>query len=409
MAEIIHCPECERSVSVPERLFGKLVRCPSCKATFRAQAPEEEEPELEVVEEEPPRRTKPTRRDEEEEEVPRRKPRTEDEEEEAPRPRRREPDDKEDARRPRRARSKMEDEEAEVERPRRRLRDADEEDDEDEPPRRRKRIKLTGDEIWSWKRVRVGLTLVMAAAAVGLLANVVGVVWFRSVEMSDAPAPSGRGTTAVSASFSTGFIALLVVYFLLCFVGVGLAIWGNIVCMAFRGKLSARSTLTSCIAMLILGLFLFAGGLAFLYVRVRLWSSSPTSAPPLEGLVIYIFGATVLLAQPGVFSLFVRNVAEGTRQGGLALTLILQAIVAGGIALAFVIAAMSQYSSLTGVMSAVYEGTGRGGVQEVGDTAESVLKILFFAEIGYVAWFVTSIILAHVGISRLVQRRWVEN
>src|SRR5262245_11270524 len=108
MAEIIPCPECERSVSVPERLFGKIVRCPSCKATVRAEAPEEQEPEIVVVEEEPlrPRSPKPARRDpdEDEEEVPRRKPRADDEEEEAPRKRRRD-DDEEDAKRPRRARS----------------------------------------------------------------------------------------------------------------------------------------------------------------------------------------------------------------------------------------------------------------------------------------------------------------
>src|SRR5262249_61224619 len=98
MAEIIHCPECERSVSVPERLFGKIVRCPSCKATFRAEAPEEEEPELEVVEDEPPRRTKPIRRDEDEEEVPRRKRRAEADEDEEARPSRRDRDEQDQAR-----------------------------------------------------------------------------------------------------------------------------------------------------------------------------------------------------------------------------------------------------------------------------------------------------------------------
>src|SRR5713226_5949814 len=52
MTEIINCPACTRTVSVPERLIGKTVRCPSCKSTFVAESAIGE---VEVVEEEPPR------------------------------------------------------------------------------------------------------------------------------------------------------------------------------------------------------------------------------------------------------------------------------------------------------------------------------------------------------------------
>src|SRR5262249_6241373 len=360
MPEIIHCPECDRTVSLPERLIGKIVRCPSCRKTFRAEAPVEEEAEPVVVDAEPPRP-----RD--------RKPSSQDEDDRSRRRRRDEEGDDSDAR-PRRARRR--EEEDEDDRPRRRSRDRDEEEDEEEDRPRRKRPKLTGDEVWSWKRVRVGLAFVLAAAALGLIANVVGVLWIKSIELFEKSAIRSGEMPAWAGPLTSSCIILLVVYFLLCFVGVGLSIGGNIVCMAFRGKLSARSTLTSCIAMLILGMFLVAGGLVYLGVRVRLWgekfestSSAPPGAPPFEGLIVIIFGATLLLAQPGVFSLFVRNVADGTRQGGLAISLIFQAIIAGVVAIAFVFAAMSMYSSLTGAMSARFEGGSRGGVQEVGDAA----------------------------------------
>src|SRR5215831_1882698 len=38
MPEISNCPSCKRPVSVPERLIGKTVRCPSCKSTFTARS-----------------------------------------------------------------------------------------------------------------------------------------------------------------------------------------------------------------------------------------------------------------------------------------------------------------------------------------------------------------------------------
>jgi predicted Zn finger-like uncharacterized protein len=40
MPEIIACPECGRQLRVTEDLFGQLVKCPSCQATFTAAAPD---------------------------------------------------------------------------------------------------------------------------------------------------------------------------------------------------------------------------------------------------------------------------------------------------------------------------------------------------------------------------------
>ena len=36
MPEIIHCPQCERKLRVPEELLGRTVKCPTCGVTFTA-------------------------------------------------------------------------------------------------------------------------------------------------------------------------------------------------------------------------------------------------------------------------------------------------------------------------------------------------------------------------------------
>lgn len=40
MPEIIACPECGRQLRVTEDLFGQMVKCPSCQATFTAAVPD---------------------------------------------------------------------------------------------------------------------------------------------------------------------------------------------------------------------------------------------------------------------------------------------------------------------------------------------------------------------------------
>jgi hypothetical protein len=36
MPEVVHCPRCERKLRVPEELYGKSVKCPTCGSTFTA-------------------------------------------------------------------------------------------------------------------------------------------------------------------------------------------------------------------------------------------------------------------------------------------------------------------------------------------------------------------------------------
>src|SRR4051812_42972148 len=122
MPIIIECPSCGRQLRVSDEAQGKKVRCPSCKTTFTAAAPEDEAP------------------------VARRREPTEDRfEEEEPRERRRRPA----------ARDEDEDEA-----PRRRSRDEDEDDEDDDRPRRRR----GGD----WGRVRTGITLVLIAVCLNI-------------------------------------------------------------------------------------------------------------------------------------------------------------------------------------------------------------------------------------------------
>ena len=78
----IACPNCGKSLKLPEAVVGKRVRCPGCQEVFTATAPEEEEPirpaaESEGVQERPSRSRRVEREEpeEEEEDRPRRRPR----------------------------------------------------------------------------------------------------------------------------------------------------------------------------------------------------------------------------------------------------------------------------------------------------------------------------------------------
>ena len=80
--------------------------------------------------------------------------------------------------------------------------------------------------------------------------------------------------------------------------------------------------------MLCLGLVLFLGAWVYLYVRVTIWQNgvaqkpviwgNKLDSPPLEGILIFIFGGTLLLAQPALFSVFLRNTAQAVRANRLA-------------------------------------------------------------------------------------------
>ena len=69
MANIVKCPECRKTLKLSDEAAGKRVRCPGCKQSFVAPAPDEPEEEVEeaVSAEEPPLRRPRCGRDEDEE------------------------------------------------------------------------------------------------------------------------------------------------------------------------------------------------------------------------------------------------------------------------------------------------------------------------------------------------------
>ena len=122
---VLDCPNCDRSVHVPETAAGKQVRCPRCQEPFEVPAEDPDDERGDGREDPEPRRRP---RDDE-----RRRPAARDEEDDRPvRPRSRRRDEDEEDDRPRRSRPRSRD------------------DDDDRPRRRRrKRSRSRGDE-WSW-------------------------------------------------------------------------------------------------------------------------------------------------------------------------------------------------------------------------------------------------------------------
>src|SRR5713226_3036810 len=96
MPEIVKCPDCKRTLRVPDDLLGKTVRCPSCQVTFTAQAGDPEPrptPKMELgPSEAPPAPRKSSRREEQIEDRPSRR-RRDDEDDDRPRRRRDDDDD----------------------------------------------------------------------------------------------------------------------------------------------------------------------------------------------------------------------------------------------------------------------------------------------------------------------------
>jgi hypothetical protein len=136
MAEVIVCPECDNKMKIPERLLGKKVKCPNCKAVIDTEAPEEAEEAEEVEERRVTSRSSRSRaRDRDEDEV-----------------------------RPRRRR----DEEDEEDRPRRRRREEEDEDEEEEAPRRAKKGR-DPREVLGWARLSALLCFIGACVSLGAL------------------------------------------------------------------------------------------------------------------------------------------------------------------------------------------------------------------------------------------------
>lgn len=181
MPEIINCPDCGRQLRVPDDLLGKKVKCPGCKAMFRAEvsggAGEEEAPPP------PPKRRRPA-----EEEAP------------PPPPRRRPPAEEEryseEPVPPRRRPALSAREEHEEDRSRGRGRDEGElyEEEYEDRPR-------GGGSTQGWARVKTGLTMLLSSVALILTAIIVSM-------LGNAIAAASSGPTVTTTTGPGGQISV---------------------------------------------------------------------------------------------------------------------------------------------------------------------------------------------------------
>jgi hypothetical protein len=262
MATIINCPDCDRSLKVPDELLGKKVKCPGCGVTFTA-AGKRAAPE-------PPPARRSARDDEGIEEEPRgRKPAIrDDDEEDERRVRRRRPDDDED------------------EAPRGRRRDEEEEEDED--------YSRGGGERTGWMRVRTGLLILLIAQAlwggailVGILSGMIAAASTPSVTAN----PQG-GVTVSSGGFGFANVVgwcgniLQFASVITTFVGYGFFI-------ATAARTGARGF---AIAALALGVGFYLVLVIGIFAVFATLFASFGSSNPLTGLGAATSGALALMA-----------------------------------------------------------------------------------------------------------------
>jgi predicted Zn finger-like uncharacterized protein len=307
MPETITCPECAKTLRVPDHLLGQTVRCPSCKVTFTAKGSKEPNPDLVFDDKPAPSGKKTKREDDSDEERPTRRRESrrdeaEDEEHvrERPRARRRDDDEKED-------------------RPRRRRRDEEEEEEED-LGRRRRGFEDRGSKS-DWLRVRQGIGLIL-----GALFTVLGAVLFvccgtfATIGIAGAAAKNAQSSAAVGG---VGMLVVFGVYFLAVLAALALFIVGNCFCLRAPPRYGANT-----LAKVSLGLWVGAVLFAITGTTVNLAGQGMAAASPLSvgasgaGQVINLTGNLLSLAQHVVFLFFLRAVCQAIQDYRLAKQLV---------------------------------------------------------------------------------------
>jgi hypothetical protein len=208
MPQLISCPDCGRTLRVPDDLLGKKVKCPGCGVKFVGEAAPEEEPD-----EAPARSSYSSTR--------------------------------QDSSAGRRL-SRRDDDEYEDDRPRRSRRRRDDEDDEyEDDDRPRRRYREEGDPVQGWQRVRLGLNLMIfgiwayIAAIVIYFVGLIMIWAFAAASVfsiaSSAPSSSASSTGgSVFGTFAALGVGLLVLYGLvglLMLTEQGLRVAGEGFCM----------------------------------------------------------------------------------------------------------------------------------------------------------------------------------
>lgn len=351
MPQLIRCPDCGRTLRVPDDLLGKKVKCPGCGVKFvgAADAPEE-------LDEAPARSSfSSTRADSSA----------------GRRPSRRDDDDEDDRRRSRR------DDEYEDDRPRRsrRRRDDDYEDEDDDDRYRRRRPE--GDPVQGWQRVRLGINLIITGEFIWIAAIVLLVLggvalWAFGVasifSMASSPPSSSTASAAAGTFFgmAIGAVILFGLYWLLNLAEQGLRVAGEGFCMGVvptRRATYLRGLAIATFCCGAAGVLLFYGGYCGGYgFNIAAFSGYGSGYPGYWGVGPSVLGLSgmIFLAERYCFLFFLRGTAISMRQEALARQIVYWMIAAPCIVALFVVSAfilmcaggMAVFSSATSTVGA---------------------------------------------------------
>jgi predicted Zn finger-like uncharacterized protein len=378
MPEIVKCPECKRTLRVPDDLLGKTVRCPSCQVTFTAQAgasepPPPPMPKMEIDEGvEPAATSKPGRRSDEDRLSSRR--RAEDQEGD---------DDREPPR-------FGDDEYGAVE------------DEINAPTEGGRAAGKRRD----WLRLRQGIGLLLAAifTIFGVqLVNCCGTIAVAGI------AGAARGQGGGAAAAGGGQILLGIVVLIGLLTGLVLDVVGSIFCISAPESHGAKTLAKLSLAMKV-------GGILFLIIGVVMLIASIGMAVAASlkgfleasgaGLVVIGIGYLLLLAQPVVFLFCLRGVARVMRRDGLAQS-ILMLIIVHILSLVFIIGAVALL--IAGFVGGVAQGGPKGdpdflgGVGILGGIGYCLGAVLGLT---FLIWYIVTLFQLRGAITNYVRRRW---
>jgi predicted Zn finger-like uncharacterized protein len=393
MPETINCPECAKTLRVPDHLLGKTVRCPSCKVTFTAKTEKEEEPEL-IVEDEPAPRRKQARSEQGiEEDSPSKAKRT-----------RRDEEDEHVRERPRAKRRPTEADEE----PRRRREDEDEEEDDEEFVRRRRNRGDRGSKS-DWQRVRQGIGYILAA-----IFTVIGAYLlqcFGTFVIGGATAELGANQTARSSAAAAGLAALFVLGLSLLAYLAGLVLYvvGNCFCLRAPDRRGANT-----LAKIALGLMIAAIVFVVIGTTIGMVSRGPASSPDSSstlgaGAVVNLLGFVLGIGHNIVFLFFLRAVALSIHDEGLArnlLYLLIFYIVDLVITIVGVVVILiAAVGTIATVMSGSGSGQGSNALAGLGIGMIVGGCILILLGLAYVVWYIIALAWVRGAITTYLFRR----
>jgi hypothetical protein len=351
MPEIVKCPDCNRSLRVPEDLLGKTVRCPSCQVTFKAQAgpaepPAPPLPKMEIEEDEERAVTR--------------------------KPRRKTFEDHDDS-----DQEREEPDEPEWE----------DELEEDRPaPRKRKGRK------GEWRKVRTGLTLILIGIftqLVALLFIVIGLIVVMGGIANAGPQGGGPGPGANAGLVGGGLV--MCVGGIMIFGAFITSVIGNIFCVYVPPLNGARALAITSLILIGLSFLAACGGGVYNATSNPGRGGGAGGANPFSGI-----GNLLSLAQMVVFIFFMRQSAVTLREHGLARRLIFF----------LVYSAVAVVASIAMIVVVVFSAINlvAGGGAGFGGAALGGLIVVGLLLLGMFIWYIVSLFMMRAAITRYVDR-----